>query len=63
MKQKEILQFYEKIVPETCNENNKSPTPTKFSNRGPKCTKEKSNHGKFLRQKGIKKQYKKCKKY
>ena len=31
MKQKEISQFYEKIVPETCNENNNSPTPTTSS--------------------------------
>ena len=31
MKQKEISQFYEKIVPETCNENRNSPTPTTSS--------------------------------
>ena len=28
---KKISQFYEKIVPETCNENNNSPTPTTSS--------------------------------
>jgi hypothetical protein len=35
MKQKEISQFYEKIVPEnqTCNENRNSPTPTTSSQK------------------------------
>ena len=54
MKQKEISQFYEKILPEsqTCKENRNSTTPSRSAQR---FTEEKSDHAKFLRQKGIKK--------